>query len=307
MLQEFLTKFQKAAQIDINLADWVWAALRIALIFAAAALIIKVISAITGGVIKKQKAHDSVRAKRLGSLMTLTRSLARYLVYFIAIAMTLSVFGWGKGVTSLLATAGIGGLAIGFGAQNLVRDVVTGLFMMFENQYSVGDYISIDGAEGTVEAIALRTTYLRTFRGDRHIIPNGSINHVINLSGGEYLALVDIGTSYDSDTASVMQIIGQAANRYADAHTDIVKAPPKVLGVAELGEYQVVIRVVCEVLSMRHFEVERGIRLAVKQEFDRLGLPFPYPRRIMEIKHVKDAEKDVDADIPFEQFDQNEK
>ena len=265
-----------------NSGSYLWTLLTIVVILLGARLILAVVSRATRKVMENRRYHrDAFQGKRVDTIMTLSRSVMRYAIYFVAIMMILSQLGF-EGVTrSLLGAAGIGSLAIGFGAQNLVKDVVTGFFMMFENQFSVGDYIQTETDEGFVEATAMRVTYLRTFKGEQVIIPNGTISRVVNHTRGGAVAEVIVSTAYEADTRQVMGIIQQAVDRYAAAHQDLIQEMPVVPGIQSLGASSVDIVIRCKVKSLNQWEVERGIRLAVKEEFDRLGVEFPYPRVVL--------------------------
>src|SRR5699024_2950848 len=142
---------------------------------------------------------------------------------------------------SILATAGLGGLAIGFVAQSLVKDVITGFFILFEDQYAVGDFIEIEGITGTVEEIGLRITKIRGFKGDLNIIPNGQILMVTNYTRGNVLAVVEVSVAYKSDIDRATDVMQKVADAYAKQDDDIVE-PPNVLGVVNLGPNGVDIR-----------------------------------------------------------------
>ncbi len=261
-----------------HLGEIIWRLMMVILILLLARLVLFAVSQWTKGVIAQAKRRNNEQqSRRVSSMMTLLRSVARYGIYFIAAYMILGQFNLTKGMSSLIAAAGIGSVAIGFGAQSLVKDVVTGLFMMFENQFSVGDYIKTETEEGTVEATALRVTYLRNPKGEQVIIPNGSISRVINYSRGYNIARLTISTAYEADTRQVMEVIAQAAEKYAKEHPDLVEGEPVVLGVMEFAASSVDIGLTCRVKPAMQWEVERGIRLAVKEEFDRQGVEFPYP------------------------------
>lgn len=265
-----------------NRGNIVWNLFLIALILLGARLLLKMVSAFTARVMDKtEEQENTFSAKRTKTLMTLLRSVARYVIYFVGFLLILSILGMGKPLNNLIVTAGIGSLAIGFGAQNLVRDVVSGMFMIFENQFSVGDYIKIDDVEGTVEATAMRVTYLRSMKGDQIIIPNGTINRVINYHKGSSLAKIIISTAYEANTREVIEIIDRAVQRYAVEHADLIEEPPVVQGITNFGTSSVDIGVICKVKSMQQWEVERGLRLAVKEEFDRSGIAFPYPHCVV--------------------------
>ena len=161
--------------------------------------------------------------------------------------------------------------------------------MIFENQFSVGDYIRIDDVEGTVEATAMRVTYLRSAKGDQIIIPNGSITRVINYNKGNAVASVTLPISYEADTAKVLDLIDLAVSEYARQHPDLTEEKPQVLGVTAMKESNMEVNITCKVKPMKQWAVERGIRLAVKEMFDRSGVPYPYPR-VVTVPHEKPGE-----------------
>lgn len=264
-----------------NLGNLLWRLLVIVFIFFCAGLVMKWISAFTSHTMKKERELLSVdKSRRVDTLMTLIRSTARYLVYFVAFLLVLAQFGNGMVQNVVLAVGSIGGIAFGFGAQNLVKDVVTGLFMIFENQFSVGDYIQTEDAVGTVEATALRVTYLRSAKGDQIIIPNGTIQRVINYTRGSYVATITVSTSYESNTRKVIGIMEEALREYGEAHWDIIEELPVVRGIDSLADSTINISIACKVKPMKQWEVERGMRLAIKEAFDRRGVEFPYPRMV---------------------------
>ena len=202
-----------------------------------------------------------MQARRVQTMMTMTRSTFRYIVYGICALMILAQLGFGNAINNLLLSAGIGSLALGIGAQSLIKDVVTGFFMMFEKQFSVGDYVKLDDIEGTVTATAMRVTYLKNFAGQQIIIPNGTIGRVINYSRMDSLAKVTVSTPYE-----------------------IIVEEPKVQGITELADSSVNITVICRTLPLRHWEVERGLRLAIKEALDEAGIGIPYPQQDVHLK-----------------------
>lgn len=283
---QFMAKYNNFIKdFNENFGSFLWDVLMTIVILILAKLILKLVSVGTKSVMQKKKSHLSTqRSKRLDSMMTLLRSTLRYLIYFIAILFILRQFNLFESMKGLVVTAGIGSLAIGFGAQSLVKDVVTGLFMMFENQFSVGDYIKTDEAEGIVEATAVRVTYLRTFKGEQVIIPNGSISRVVNYSRGNNLASITVTVPYEEDTSRVIDIIAKAVELYAKENADLIIEPPIVQGITAFGTSGVDIGVVCKVYSMKQWMVERGMRLAVKEAIDRSGILFPYQRITMDYR-----------------------
>src|SRR5690606_35032709 len=158
----------------------------------------------------------------------------KYVLYFIGTVIILDMFN--INTSSILATAGIGGLAIGFGAQSLVKDVITGFFILFEDQFSVGDYVKIDSYEGIVEELGVRVTKLRDFSGELHIIPNGNINTVTNKARGAMRALVKVSIAYEEDIDRAIKILDGVCNRLKQSNKSIEEGPT-ILGVSDLGEY----------------------------------------------------------------------
>lgn len=250
---------------------------KIILVIALYKLALSAVSASTSRIIRKNKAKpEEAQNTRTESLMTLLRSASRYVLIFVCILSILSVCN--IEVSSLLSTVGLTmAAAIGIGAQNFVKDVVAGLFMIFENQFSVGDHIKTEDDEGIVTATALRVTYIRSLKGYQIIIPNGSISRVINYTRGGYSVMVDILTPYESDTRSVMEVINAAVQHFANEKKELFIERPEVLGIVSFGESNITIRIACQTKALQQWEVERGLRLAVKEAFDAAGISFPYP------------------------------
>lgn len=290
LLDEALSPFQEfthdlfgrfddvTKHLPVVLSKIVWMAIQVILILALAKITLKLLSRITGKWIARDKAKtESLQNKRLVSVLSLFRSASRYLIYLITIILILYAIGFGSAVSNLLAGAGIGALAIGFGAQSLVKDVVSGLFLMFENQYTVGDYVEIDSVKGLVEATALRVTYLRALNGDQIIIPNGQILRVVNYTHGKNQAIVDISTAYENDTRTVISVIDRCLEQFAEEYDHLITDSPLNLGIVTMADSAVVIRVVCNCVSLKQGEVERTMRLLIKEAFEATGLDFPYP------------------------------
>lgn len=216
---------------------------------------------------------------RLESTLTLLKSLSRYLIFVVAALAVLQI--WlpnARIITGVFGAFSVGAVAIGFGTQSLIKDMVSGLFITFENQFNVGDYIRTEEHEGTVEAMALRVTYLRNTRGQQIIVPNGSIQRVTNFTRGGQQANIIVPTPYDTDTRYVIGVIEGAIAAWAKKNEDIILESPKVLGVSNYGASRVDVNVVCNTQSMKAWDAERGMRLAIKEAFDAAGIPFPYPQ-----------------------------
>lgn len=226
------------------------------------------------------QAHSrfNVNKTKNNTLKALIQSILRYVGYFIAIIMILGELG--IETTSIIATAGIGGLAVGFGAQNLVKDIITGFFIIFEDQYGVGDYITIEETTGTVEEIGLRITKIRGFKGDITIIPNGEISMVTNYSRGNSAAIVDVTISYESDIDRAMDVATRVCKNYAVGNSDIVEEP-QVIGITSMDDTGINLRVVARTLPMKHWGVERDLRKIIKEAFDSNDIKIPYPRLVV--------------------------
>ncbi len=285
------------ANSGVLLADALWAVLKVAAIFLAARFALALVSRLTSHVMNSARYHRTeAGGKRTNTVMTLARSSFRYLVYTVALVMALVQLGVGDLVNNLIVTAGIGSVAIGFGAQSLVKDMVTGLFLMFENQFSVGDYIKVDGQEGYVEATAMRVTYLRTFKGEQIIIPNGNISQVINYTRGGYMAMVTVKVPYTMEADAVLEAVRLAAERAcegpytmeADAVLEAVCLaaeracegdpnvidPPKLRGVTAFDQYGYEVGVAAKVKALTQWGCEWAIRREILREFAERGLEF---------------------------------
>ncbi|MBZ4664899.1 mechanosensitive ion channel family protein [Mahella sp.] len=223
--------------------------------------------------------------KRINTLISILKSILRYTVYFIAIVTILDTLG--VPVSSLIAAAGIGGLAIGFGAQNLVKDVITGFFILFEDQFAVGDYVSIDGITGTVQDIGLRVTKIQGFAGDVNIIPNGSIAKVANFTRGNNTAIVDVTVSYETNLDKAIAILEDVGKAMHEERPE-VQEMPQVLGVVDLGDNGVTLRVIAKTLPLNQWAVERELRKRIKEAFEKEGIEIPYPRTVI-IPQIKKA------------------
>lgn len=215
---------------------------------------------------------------RLETMKSLMMSIVKYTVYFVAFTAIIKALG--TDVTALITAAGIGGLAFGFGAQNLVRDVITGFFILFEDQFAVGSYVKVGEVEGIVEEMAIRVTKIRDFNGDLHTIPNGEIKTVTNKSRGKMRAWVDISIAYEEDIDKAIQVLNEVCEKLKAENKAIIEGPT-VLGVTQLGPSEVVISAIAKTIPMEQWAVERLMRKSFKEAFDHNGIEIPYPRRVI--------------------------
>ncbi|MEG6522730.1 mechanosensitive ion channel family protein [Desulfotomaculum sp. 1211_IL3151] len=217
---------------------------------------------------------------RAQTLAGLLKSVLRYVVYFVATMSIIELF-IPNAAKTILAGAGILGLAVGFGAQNLVRDIITGFFILFEDQYSVGEYVTIADVTGTVEEIGMRVTKVRETGGQLHIIPNGMISQVANYNRGSMLAVVEIGIPYEENIDRVIDLLKAMSAVFAKTWTEDLVEGPDIVGVVRFGESDVVIRITAKTKPMRQWEIERQLRKSIKEVFDQEGIQIPYPRRVL--------------------------
>lgn len=254
-------------------------AIKIILIIIIARLLIKVINSTIDKFVEKQKKSKlNIDFIRVNTMKGLMKSAVKYIIYFIAFTAIIKFFG--IEVTGLIATAGIGGLALGFGAQNLVRDIITGFFILFEEQFGVGNYVEINGVEGIVEEMALRVTKIRDFGGNLHIIPNGEIGRVANKSSGKARALVEISIAYEENIDNAMNVLERASEKLKAGNDKILEGP-SVLGVSKLEKFGVAISITAKTVPMEHWGVERLMRKTYKEALDEAGIGIPYENIII--------------------------
>ncbi|MBT2692196.1 mechanosensitive ion channel family protein [Bacillus sp. ISL-55] len=219
-----------------------------------------------------------ITERREATLMKLLENVLTYVVYFIAIMSILAAMA--IDVKAMLAGAGIVGLAVGFGAQSLVKDIITGFFIIFEDQFSVGDYVRIGQFEGTVEEIGLRTTKIKSFTGEINILPNGSIVEVTNFSVYNSVSVLDIGIAYEGDIEYAEKVLQQYLETTTEKYPELVKTP-ELLGVQQFGASEVVLRIVAETVPMKHWYIGRQLRKDIKLLLDEHGIEIPFPRMVM--------------------------
>jgi small conductance mechanosensitive channel len=228
---------------------------------------------------------DSLQAteakKRAHTLGNTLRHTLLITISFIAILMILGELGIQLG--PLLATAGIGALAIGFGAQNLVKDVISGFFIILENQYRIGDVIEVAGVSGLVESVSLRKTVLRDLEGKVHTIPNGEIKIVSNLSKEWSRSVLDVGISYREDVDQVIDLLSQIGRELEteEPYKSAILGPLQILGIEKFGESQLVIRMMIKTVPLKQWEVGRELRRRIKNRFDEKGIQIPLPHRVL--------------------------
>jgi moderate conductance mechanosensitive channel len=228
-------------------------------------------------VAKPDAAIVSEAEKRARTLGKIVNSTAFILVTGISIMMILSELG--IDIIPIITGAGIAGLAIGFGAQNLVRDFISGFFLILENQIRVGDIARINGTGGTVEAINLRTTVLRDLHGTVHIFPNGEIKGVSNMTKEFSCTVIDVGVAYKENVDRVMETLKSVGEElHADQeYGPFILEPLEILGVDDFADSQVKIRIRFKTMPLKQWWIGRELRRRIKNTFDRVGIEIPFP------------------------------
>jgi moderate conductance mechanosensitive channel len=219
------------------------------------------------------------RVQRADALGALATSIVSLVVWSIVVITILGVFGINVG--PLIAGAGIIGIAIGFGAQDLVKDFLSGVFMLLEDQYGVGDIVDAGDAAGVVEGVTLRSTRIRDVTGTLWHIPNGEIRRIGNMSQEWARALLDIGVAYGTDVDVASQLILQVATEMAheDDYEDVFLDEPEIWGVENLGIDSVDIRLVIKTQPGQQYAIARELRRRIKRAFDTAEVEIPFPQR----------------------------
>lgn len=229
------------------------------------------------------------KRQRVLTVADLTGSIVKYTVWPIVAILVISELG--VNIAPLLAGAGIAGLAIGFGAQTLVKDIISGFFLLFDDTIGVGDLISFGNQKGTVEYVGLRMIKARKFDGELMMIPAGELRTFGNHSIGFSRVIVNVGLSYDQDVNRALETLNDAAQQWAsmkEIADVLVDEEPQVQGVVDLSETGPTARVIAQVQPGEQFHAERLLRLLIKQHFDQKGIAMQVSRSTVYFKPMGD-------------------
>lgn len=214
---------------------------------------------------------DTKKAKTVGAIL---KSILKYTTYFIGGSAILSNFF--NGLT--VGAAGVGGVAIlGLGAQGLIKDIINGFFILFEDQYGVGEHVTLGKFSGIVENIGIRSTVIRDFNGDVHVITNGSIVEVTNHSRGNIRFLVDILIPYEEDADKAIKAISKVTENFKNQNIDVTE-PVEILGITSLNQSSVTIRVIGKSKPLTQWAMENKLRKEIKEALEDEGIKAPYPK-----------------------------
>lgn len=225
-----------------------------------------------------QRGADNVELeKRAATLGGIIRKTLAVIVWILAAIMALKEAGFDIG--PILAGAGVVGVAVGFGAQSLVHDIISGMFLLLENQIRVNDVAVLNGTGGLVEAINLRTTVLRGQDGTVYVFRNGAINTLANMTHGFSYYVFDIGVAYKEDTDHVIEVVRGIADEMMkeEAYRSIILAPLEVLGVDKFADSAVIVKARFKTAPIQQWTVGREMNRRIKKKFDEVGIEIPFP------------------------------
>lgn len=216
---------------------------------------------------------------RTGTIATVMSSLIKYGAVLIAFCWVLSIIG--VNVSTIFASVGIVALILGFGAESLVADLVTGVFILFENQYNVGDIVEIDGFRGKVKEIGIRTLSLEDSGGNVKIISNSELKNIVNRSNYRSVAVADVGVSYETDLEELDEKLVKILATIKEKHPDVFVGRVECAGVESLADFSVVIRFIADVNEENIFTGKRILNKELKIAFDKAGIEMPYPQIVV--------------------------
>ena len=221
--------------------------------------------------------------QRTQTISTVLRSTGLVLIVSIASMMILRQLG--VDIAPILAGAGIAGIALGFGAQALVKDILSGFFILLEDQFGVGDFIEAAGLSGTVERMSLRATWLRAISGTLQVIPNGEIRTVSNRNRGWARVIIDVRLPYDEDIDHAEELLSTLTKKIVEeeAYASIVRSEPSVLSVAELAESWVTLKILLMTSAGQQWAISRDLQKRIVKSFNQEGIRFAYPRSIVRV------------------------
>lgn len=275
-MQQFITFIQQHFSENDPITTYIVPALKILAIIAVSYIILRY----SGSWIDRLFNLRHIDESRATTLSKLLKSIIRYVVYFIATLTILLNFG--VDLMPLFAGAGIVGLAIGFGAQNLVRDVITGFFLIFENQLHVGDYVQINGKiTGTVEEIGLRVTKIREWNERLHYLSNGEISQVANYNRDQMRPLVDVVVPYEEDQTTVIQVLEGICQKLTKQYESYLLEEFSVYGISNIDDEGVHYTMMAVSIPEQYWFLERELRKTIIHDFKERNIEIAYPRRVL--------------------------
>lgn len=259
-----------------------WSLVQVVLILVIGVLVYKGVSFALRRLMLRARRMSSEQAQRVRTLTPLMTSITKYALAFVVLVMVLRSLG--VDYSAILAGAGVIGLAVGFGAQSLVKDVIGGFFILFEGLVNVGDVIAVGDESGVVERIGLRTTQFREYSGILRTIPNGELTRFGNYNRDWMRALVSVDVAYEEDAEKGMAQALKTAQKWAAGNKKIVIEPPFVQGIVNFGRAGATIRVVVKVRPQTQWNAEFELRRLLKQALDRRRIAIQTPRQTVRVR-----------------------
>ncbi len=220
----------------------------------------------------------NLNSKRKQTLSKVTMSILRYTIYIIDVIIILAI--WGINIIPVLTGLGIAGLVIGLGAQKLINDFISGVFIVFEHHYDIGDLVEVDGFTGEVIDIGLKTTRIKSWTGEVKIIANGKIDTLINYSVDNMTAVVEFMIAYKENASLVIDLLNKELPLRFKDYKDMVKLP-SIVGVTALNDSGITIRAICTVKAGSQFDIERQLRKTIKEILDENNIEIPFPQIVV--------------------------
>lgn len=245
------------------------------IIILSAIILNKIAKIIINKIFNPKRKYSKLDKKKVNTISSILKSISKYIIWILAILYILSIFG--VNTAAIITGLGVVSLVVGLAFQDILKDILVGISILFENQFSVGDYVKVGDFSGTVISIGLKTTRIQALTKEIKIISNRNISEVINYSSDNMLAVVDLSVSYESDIDKVEKIINVKAATLKDKIPDL-SGDIRLLGVQKLDDSSVVFRVVAECLPAKHFDVERILNKEFKKALDKNGIKIPYPQ-----------------------------
>jgi small conductance mechanosensitive channel len=249
-----------------------------ALVIFLGVIIIRIGRRMIASIVRMRSQKGVHTVQQVSTIKSLATSVFNYIMYFIIVTVVLSILG--VNVTSILAVAGVGGIAISFGAQTLVKDIISGMFIWMEGSITVGDVVTINDLSGVVESIAIRTTVVRDYNGNIYVIPNGDIRTITNMSRDFKRAIVDVRCPYEEDQARIVGILEDEMEK-AGEEIDGLTSVPEVMSILSFDTDAVVVRIAVQCPVGQHWRFERDIRTRVKARFDKEGIEMPHYQKLI--------------------------
>lgn len=278
-LIDAVTREDVQNQIWVWLQDAAWSLFQVVLIVLISLLALRLLGTAVRGIVARiiatQEQPPRELEQRARTLANVVESAGRLVIFIVAVMMILTNIGLEIG--PLIASAGLAGIALGLGAQTLVGDTINGFFILFENQYGVGDVIKVDQLSGTVEEVNLRRTVLRSINGAQIIIPNGQIRSVENLSKGWSRAVIDIETATTADDSDVVALLHRLLDNIQEDPDlgQYILEPPQILGINSISVTGVTFRILVKTEPLQQWTVERALRLRIREAFRENGIALP--------------------------------